>query len=188
MKFTKLAAAATLALAAFAAQALPTSVGTNTFLVKIQITGTCLAGSFDGTAVGDIDFGTEVASATATDLADNSAGTTLQVLCSKNLPVEIALTPSNANAAGAGIMTGALASPQTIAYTLRKPNTTAIPFVAGTAASAAWGSGTNALSFKGNGLALANALTVPVAASIAAPALNVQEDSYEDTVTATLSY
>lgn len=191
MKFTKLAAAATLALAAFAAQALPTASGSTTFKVKITITGTCDATAFSAalpTPASDVDFGSNVASLTTALTASNTAASSLDVRCTKNTPFEVALTPGNADAAGAGVMLGTGTNTDTIAYQLRQPDVTT--FAAGTATSAVWGNTTavNAFTTVGKGLAAANKINLPVAANIAAPALDVQADSYEDTVTAALTY
>ncbi len=193
MKFTKLAAAATLALAAFAVQALPTASGSTTFKVKITITGTCDATAFNAVVSpgSDINFGTHPASLTTALTASNTVASSLDVRCSKNLPFEVALTPGNLNTAGAGVMLGTGTNTNTIAYQLRQPTVGVYPaFVAGTATSAVWGNVTavNAFTALGNGLAVANKINLPVAANIAAPALDVQADAYIDTVTATLSY
>ena len=189
MKFTKLAAAITLALAVSAAQAV--TVGTSTFKVKIQITGTCLAGSFGAaTVVEDIDFGPYVAATSNAGLTkSNTAANSLQVRCSKNLPVEIAMAPQNvASTTGKGVMEPLGASADTVSYQLRQPSAL---FAPGTAASSVWGSvlGTNTFSFVGAGLAAGEVISIPVTATIdSLTALNVEADSYEDDVIATLTY
>ena len=186
MKFTKLAAAITLALAVSAAQA---ATATDTFNVTLTVTGTCDGAAFTANTTSDVDFGTHTAAVTSAALqATNSTGTALSVACSKGTVATIGLTPSSASTTGAGSMSNGT---DTIAYQLRQPTVGVYPaFVAGTATSAVWGNvaAVNAFTALGNGLAVANKINLPVAANIAAPALDVQADAYIDTVTATLSY
>ncbi len=184
MKFTKLAAAATLALAFSAAQA---ATATNTFNVKINITGTCNATAFSGITVSDVIFTAMTATATSVEQqATNNAGTKLAVSCSKNLPVTVGLLPSNANASGAGTMTAVLPALGTIAYQLRKPDATLAP-VYSPAYTVNWGNaGADLLSVTGTGLA--NTINIPVQATIAANLLDVAAGAYTDAVTATLTY
>ena len=183
MKFTKLAAAITLALAVSAAQA---ATATNTFNVKITISGTCNATAFNGITVSDVVFAPQVAAVTTPALqATNNAGTKLAVSCSKNLPVTVGLTPSNANTSGAGTMVGTLPA-DTIAYQLRQPDATAAPTYT-PAYTVNWGNtGAGLLSVTGTGLA--NTITIPVQATIAANLLDVAAGAYTDLVTATLTY
>ena len=190
MKFTKLAAAMTLALAFSAAQA-ATPID-NSFKVKIKITGTCIAGTYTGNATSDVDFGTEAASTTTAKTATNNAGTKLAVLCSKNLPLDIAMTPTGAalNSSGAGTMKSItpLTNTATIAYQLLQPTSSTVFTPAYTKN---WGneSGVNTFGFVGAGLdAATQTIRIPVQASIAAPAMNVEADDYIDTVVATLTY
>ena len=51
-----------------------------------------------------------------------------------------------------------------------------------------WNAGTNTLAVTGNGLAAADAVNVPVNATIAANSLNVSAGNYTEVVTATLTY
>ena len=184
MKFSKLAAAITLGLAFSAAHA---ATATNTFNVKITITGTCDAVAYAANATSDVDFGTQTAAATSAALqATNNAGTRLAVRCSKNLPVTLGLTPASATAGastGAGSMSNGT---DTIAYQLTQP--TGAPLAP--AYATPWGDivGTNTLAVTGNGLAAADAVNVPVNATIAANSLNVSAGNYTEVVTATLTY
>ena len=178
MKFSKLAAAITLGLAFSAANA---AVANTTFVVKIAITGTCNVTTFTPVnAARDVDFGTQVASATNAALqATNDAATKLSVSCSKNHPVTLGLTPSNANATGAGSMSNGT---DTIAYQLRKPTAAFAP-----AYTVNWGTtGADAFAFQGAGLTTPT--LIPVQATIAANTLDVSAGNYTDTVTATLTY
>ena len=189
MKFTQIATAIALGLAlSTAAQA---ATATDTFNVKITITGTCDAAAFAANTPADVDFGSHVAAATSAALAPATNGATgLSVRCSKNLPVTVGLTPSNANTAGAGNMTDPV-STNTIAYTLTQP--TGGPTGPFTSASVtAWGdvtgAGANVLAVTGNGLAASDAINLPVTANVAANLLNVSAGVYNDVVTATLTY
>lgn len=181
-QLTKLAAAITLGLALSAAHA---ATASNTFTVKIELTGTCDATAFTGNATSDIDFGTHVAQAADPNLsANNNGGTTLAVQCSKDLPFNVGLTPTNNNTAGAGIMAGDAGG--TVAYELMQPTAGNAP-----ANTAAWGNvvGTNTVARNGNGLATADAVKLPVTALVrGAGAINQPAGDYEDTVTATLTY
>ena len=188
MKFTQIATAIALGLAlSTAAQAAGTA--TDTFNVKITITGTCDAAAFTANATGDVDFGSHVADAASAALTANNTGTALAVLCSKNLPVTVGLTPSNANTTGAGVMSNGT---DTIAYQLTQPTGgPAGPFTAAYATvwgADALGAGVNSLAVTGNGLAAGNAVLIPVGATVAANSLNVSAGNYTDAVTATLTY
>ena len=186
MKFTQIATAIALGLAlSTGAQA---ATETKTFNVKIIITGTCAAAAFSGAATNDVDFGTEVARVNAAAVSANNTASGLVVSCSKGLPVTVGLTPSNSNTVGAGVMSKGT---DTIAYTLTQPTGgPAGPFVA--ASATAWGdvtgAGANVLAVTGNGLAALEALNIPVTANIAAGGLNAVAGTYNDVVTATLTY
>ena len=178
MKFTKLAAAITLALAVSAAQA---ATATNNFNVKITITGTCTASVFNGNTVSDVDFGTETARTISSQLtATNDAGTRLAVACSKNLPFAIGLLPANADVNGAGSMSNGT---DTIAYQLRQPTAAFAP-----AYTVDWGNTAGTNDFASTGTGLANTLNIPVQATIAANLLDVSDGVYTESVTATLTY
>ena len=182
MKFTKLAAAITLALAVSAAQA---ATATNTFNVTLTVTGTCDGAAFTANTTSDVDFGTfPAAAASAALTATNDTGTKLAVTCSKGTVVTVGLTPSNANTAGAGSMSNGT---DAIAYQLRQPAASAAPVVYSPAYTVNWGNtGAGLLSVTGAGLT--TPIAIPVQATVAANSLNVSAGVYTDAVTATLTY
>ena len=177
MKFTKLAAAITLALAVSAAQA---ATATDTFNVTLTVTGTCDGAAFTANTTSDVDFGTHTAAVTSAALqATNSTGTALSVACSKGTVATIGLTPSSASTTGAGSMSNGT---DTIAYQLRQPTAAYAP-----AYTTNWGN-TGAGLFSVTGTGLATPIAVPVQATVAANSLDVSAGAYTDAVTATLTY
>ena len=194
MKFTKLAAAITLGLALSTAAHAATQ--TSSFNVKIKITGTCAANSFPNAALptaSDVSFGSVPSATGAVSLtANNSAAVSqLTVQCTKGTNVTVALSPSNSNASGAGVM-GTLPAGDTIAYQLVQPTPSGTPvtYAAGAIGGAAWGSNpASILTVTGQGMAAVNAIKLPVAATITTNnALDVAAGDYNDVVTATLTY
>ena len=139
------------------------------FQVKITIQKACKVTAGIGAA--DIDFGT-VPGLQATDAIANNLNK-LSVLCSKSVPYDIGLLPSNGNTAGAGVMSGT----DSIPNQLRS--------VSGT--GAAWGNvvGTNTVHSTGTGIAQ----PYTVYASVLAANLNVTPGAYLDNkVTVTVTY
>lgn len=178
MKFTKLAAAITLALAVSAAQA---ATATDNFNVKITITGTCAGAAFTSNATSDVVFTAQTAAVTTPALqATNNAGTRLAVACSKNTPFAIGLLPANASTTGLGAMSNGT---DTIQYQLRQPTVAFAP-----AYTVNWGNTAGTNDFSASGTGLANTLNIPVQATIAANLLDVSAGAYTEAVTATLTY
>ena len=159
--FSKLAVIvlATSGVAAFAAP----NPATATFQVKITVQKSC---SVTAGSASDINFGTHDASA-----IDLQATNNISVTCSKRTPYTIALVPSNANTAGAGVMTSLVITPvDTVNYQLRQAT--------GLTATV-WGSvvGTNTVAGMGTGAAV----STPVFATV--PSANSAPADYVDTVT-----
>ena len=188
MKFTQIATAIALGLALSAgAQA---ATATNTFNVKIIITGTCDAAVFSNAAnASDIDFGTTPsATAAAARTANNSLTGNLTVQCTKGTAVTVGLKPTSATA-GASTGLGSMGNgTDTIAYQLKQPTFTTPTYAAGTSASSPWGDiiGTNTVSVIGQGMTVG--IKLPVAATIPANALDVSAGNYTEAVLATLTY
>ena len=194
MKFTQIATAIALGLAlSTAAQA---ATQTSTFNVKIQITGTCAANSFPNAALpagSDLTFATQPSATGAVSLlATNDAAApadSLTVKCTKGTAVTVALQPATVGIAGVGSMAGTGSNTDTIAYQLIQPTASGSPvaYTVGAIGGTAWGSGINALSVTGQGMTVG--IKLPVTATItAANALDVAADSYNEVVTATLTY
>ncbi len=181
------------------------------FNVHLKLTGTCevlttnsasngakITAEDPSLAGADIDFDTHVASANAAAITKNNVGgmgTGLNISCSKNTPFSVALEPQNVptdNGKGTmkGITTG---NTDSIAYELFQPQvtrgTSAIDFtVAETITQTPWGTGTNALSLAGKGLASGEAIKLPVFATVPSNELNKFVDTYQDRVKVTLTY
>ena len=186
MKFTKLAAAVTLALAVSAANA---ATETKTFNVKINITATCAANVFSGATVDDVDFGSVASNAANPVLtASNGNTNTLTVQCTNGSVFNVGLKPASATAGastGAGSMVNGA---NTIAYQLKKPTFAAGAYTAGTAASANWGDQAGSTELGVTGQGLTTPIKLPVAAVIQANTLNVPAGAYTEQVLATLTY
>ena len=181
MKFTKLAAAITLALAVSAAQA---ATASDNFNVKLTVTGTCDGAGFTSNTTSDVDFGPQTAAVTSGALqATNSTGTQLAVRCSKNLIVTVGMSPTGASTTGAGSMSNGT---DTIAYQLRQPAVAAGVYTP--AYTVNWGNAGAGLLVSVTGKGLANTISIPVQATVAANSLDVSAGIYTDAVTATLTY
>jgi spore coat protein U-like protein len=144
---------------------------TASFDVKLTVQKACNVSA--GTA---IDFGS-VASTSTTDLAGS---TTISVTCSNRLPYTIGLTSTKnpTSTTGAGLLKGATTgNTDTVGYQLRKATGTG---------GAIWGNtvGTNTLAVSGTGLAQSQT----VYATLPGTGLNVQADTYSDTVTVSVDY
>lgn len=146
------------------------ATATATFQVKMTIQKSC--GVVAGSA-SDINLGTVSSSAV------NTSGTSnINVTCSKTTPYFIGLAPSNANTAGAGVMSGTGTNLDKVPYQLNSVSASG-PVWGNTATATTVGNG---VSGTGNGSAQA----IPVFAT--APNANFTPDSYADTVTVTVNY
>lgn len=139
---------------------------TDSFEVSINIEATCavIAGN-------DIDLGSQIS--TATGLSGSS---TISVNCSKTVPYNVGLQPSNKSEDGAGVLSGT--GSDTIAYQLRSIS----------ASGANWGN-TATSSDVGNGVSgtgEGSDQTIPVYVTV--DDANVAPGSYSDTVTVTVNY
>jgi len=139
---------------------------TATFDVKMKVAKSCSVVAGSGSV---IDFGSQDSSAV------NLQGTSnINVTCSKKTPYTIGLLPSNANTAGAGVMTSLLISPtDTVNYQLRQ---------ATGVAGAVWGSTANTVAGTGNGAVVVTPVFVTV------PSANSTPADYIDTVTVNVAY
>ena len=170
-------------------EVLTTSSGLNS--AKITTENPTLAGA-------DINFDTHVASANAAAITKNNVGgmgTGLNISCSKNTPFTVALEPQNVPTSdGKGTMKGLITgNSDVIAYELFQPQvtrgTSAIDFtVAEIITQTPWGTGSNALSLAGKGLASGEAIKLPVFATVPSNELNKFVDTYQDQVKVTLTY
>ncbi|VTX84471.1 spore coat protein U domain-containing protein [Neisseria sicca] len=181
------------------------------FNVHLKLTGTCevmttstglngakITAENPSLAGADIDFDTHVASANAAAITKNNVGgigTGLNISCSKNTPFTVALEPQNVPTSnGKGTMKGLITgNNDVIAYELFQPQvtrgTSAIDFtVAETITQTPWGTGSNALSLAGKGLASGEAIKLPVFATVPSNELNKFVDTYQDQVKVTLTY
>ncbi|MDQ0572827.1 spore coat protein U-like protein [Variovorax paradoxus] len=143
---------------------------TSTFQVLITVNKACSVVA--GTA-SNIDFGSVNSSATAL-----SASSNINVTCSKSTPYNVGLLPSNNSTTGAGVMSPAVAGPDTVAYQLRSVSATG-PVWGSTATATAVGNGV-----AGTGTGVAQ--TIPVFATVANA--NVTPGAYLDTVTVQVNY
>ena len=162
----------------------PITVGSVTFQVKVTVLPTCRTSTATTATAGgtsDIDFGSQDSDGVNLSQSGGSGTAGISVTCSNTTPYVVKLTPSNSNTAGAGLLTGGVASPQqTIAYQL-KNNT------------AAWGntgSVTSGVASVGNsvtGTGSGSAQGYQVKATIAGIG-GVAPGVYQDTVTVVVTY
>lgn len=157
-------------LAVTATSAAMAATTTSTFQVLITVSKAC---SVVAGAASNIDFGTVNSSATGL-----SASSNINVTCSKSTPYNVGLLPSNNSTSGAGVMSPAVAGPDTVAYQLRSVSATG-PVWGSTATATAVGNGV-----AGTGTGAAQ--TIPVFATIANA--NVTPGAYLDTVTVQVNY
>jgi spore coat protein U-like protein len=168
MLFKKtLLASALLALGGFAIGA--SAATTATFQVKLTVNKACSIST-----TGDLNLGTVDANSGG-DVTQNASN--INVKCSKTTPYKIGLKPSSNSTDGTGTMAGVTSgNADTIAYALYQDpsNTTA------------WGNtaGTNTQDSTGNG----NDQNYTVYGKVLASSLNVQPDSYADTVSVNVTY
>ncbi|MBT2326228.1 spore coat protein U domain-containing protein [Variovorax paradoxus] len=168
MKKLSLIAAAILAATVTSAALAATT--TATFQVLITVAKAC---SVTAGAASNLNFGTVNSSDTALSTSSN-----ISVTCSKSTPYNVGLLPSNNSTTGAGVMSPAVAGPDTVAYQLRSVS----------AAGPVWGNTATATDV-GNGVAgtgTGAAQTIPVFATVASA--NVTPGSYADTVTVQVNY
>ncbi len=166
----KLTFVATAVLAMSVTGAALAATATGTFQVLITVAKAC---SVTAGSASNIDFGS--VSSSATGLTANS---NISVTCSKSTPYNIGLLPSNNSTTGAGVMSPAVAGPDTVAYQLRSVSAT----------GPVWGS-TATPTAVGNGVAgtgTGTAQTIPVFATVANA--NVTPGNYADTVTVQVNY
>lgn len=174
MMFKKtLLAAAVFALGGFVFTAgAATNPATSTFQVKLKINKACTVST--GAA---LDFGNADADSTG-DLTTSASS--INVTCSKKTAYSIDLTPTSNSADGTGSMKGGIVG-----------NTDAIPYALyqDSGDTTAWGSGINTLSTT-NGLVVGNGMaqSYTVYGKVLGSNLNVQPDTYTDTVTVSVAY
>jgi spore coat protein U-like protein len=144
---------------------------TGTFQVRITIRASC---TVSAGASSDIDFGSNLASATNLQAQNN-----IKVNCSKGTPYYVGLSPSNGSTAGAGVMTETSGGADTVAYQLRSTAGMAGAIWGNTASAASVGNGVGG---AGNGADQ----TMPVYATVASA--NSKPGSYADTVTVSVHY
>lgn len=159
------------ALALFGSSAAHANTATGTFDVLIDIEATCSVTA--GTA-SDIDLGTQTSDAT-----NLSGSSTFSVNCSKTVPYFIGLAPSNGATDGAGVMSPAGSSTDTVPYQLRQASGSSGTIWGNTATTTTVGNG---VAGTGNGADQDHTVYVTV------PSANYAPDSYSDTVTITVNY
>lgn len=169
---------AKLALVALGAGAVAAHAGlvTSTFQVTMTINSSCLV----TTAPTNINLGTVTATTTA---VNQNSSNTFKVNCSNKTPFYIGLSPSNANTAGAGVMSGAIVG-----------NTDKVPYqlYSNAGLTTVWGNTAttttvgNGMSGTGAGMAAANAVSFTAYAK--AVNADFQPDTYTDTVTVNVNY
>lgn len=156
---------------AFAASGAQAATDTDTFDVTIEVTATCSVTAGGGS---DIDLGT--ATSAETNISGNSD---ITINCSNSIPYYLGLAPSNSATTGAGEMSPAGASPDTVTYQLRSTSGASGTVWGDTATSSAVGNG---VSGTGSG----SDQTVTVYVTV--PSANYVPDTYSDTVTLTVNY
>ena len=159
------------ALALFGSSAAHADTATGTFDVMLDIDATCAVTAGTGS---DIDLGAEDSDAT-----DLSGSSTFSVNCSKTVPYYIGLAPSNGATNGAGVMSPAGSSVDTVPYQLRQASGASGTIWGDTATTTAVGNG---VAGTGNGADQDHTVYVTV------PSANYAPDSYSDTVTITVNY
>lgn len=164
--------AALLALGAAGTQAAVNNSAT--FQVKMTITSACAV----TTAPGTINLGTAVASTTA---VTNNSSTQFGVTCSKGTPFYVGLAPSNANTAGAGVMSGTGSNTDKVPYTLYQDSAFKTPW-GNTATSTSVGNGES-----GTGLGMGSE-SPKFTVYAQAVNSNFTPDNYTDTVTVNVNY
>lgn len=157
--------------ALYAAPVAHAEEATADFDVRIEIQGIC---SVTAGAGSDIDLG-----AVTSDQTNLAGSSDFTVNCSNSVPYYIGLAPSNGDTTGAGEMTPAGASTDTVPYQLRQTSGAAGTIWGDTATTTAAGNGVGS---TGTGTDQTHTVFVTV------PSANYQPDSYSDTVTITVNY
>jgi spore coat protein U-like protein len=144
---------------------------TGTFQVSITIQKACTvtAGSASNIALGTVP-------STATNTLGNN---TITVYCSKTTPYFIGLAPSNANSAGAGVLSGTGGNTDTVPYQLSSTAGPSGTIWGNTATTSSVGNG---VSGTGTGINQTHTVYVTV------PSANYTPDTYTDTVTINVNY
>ena len=183
------------------------------FNVHLKLTGTCevlttnsalnstkITTESPSLAGADIDFSTHVASSNSTAITEKNIGgiaTGLNIRCSKNTLFTVGLEPQNVpsnNGEGTmwGISRTSKQNNDTVNYQLQKPVVSGSGInetVQETNSNNPWGnSGADLLSLTGQGLSDAQAVKLPVFATVKAGELNKFIDTYQDQVKVTLTY
>ena len=147
--------------------------GSFPFTVSATVGKSCVvsAGSASNIQIG-------AASGVAANSGSNSGNGSVSVTCTKMIPYNVGLSPSNANTAGAGVMSGTGFNTDKLPYQLNSVSATG-PIWGNTATATAKNNGVAGI---GNG----ESQSIPVFAT--APSANYTPDSYTDTVTVTVNY
>jgi spore coat protein U-like protein len=143
---------------------------TATFEVNLTVVKTC------SVTANALSFG----SADSGSTADLTGSSTINVKCSKGTPYTVALQSTNktGDISGAGLMKGqASGNNDTVAYQLTRGG--------GNVGATVWGTGTNSWAPSNTD---GTAQTVTVYGRVTGAALNVQPDTYKDTVTVSVEY
>lgn len=166
-----------LTLGGFAAMTGANASGTqeSTFKIETKITSVCTIDA-SGAAITLTDIAADTA-ALDTSIS-NKTGGDIKVNCSKSTPYTINLkTAGNlTSTTGEGVMKGTGEKPDTITYKLFSDST----------GTAVWGN-TEDNAVKGTGTGLSTQFSHPVYASITG-STDVKQDTYTDTITATVTY
>ncbi|QDL35984.1 spore coat U domain-containing protein [Rhodoferax sediminis] len=150
-------------------------LATSTFQVQMTITASCAV----TTAPTNINLGSVAAQTTA---VTQTGSNTFKVNCSKSTPFYIGLAPSNANTAGAGVMSGTGSNGDKVPYTLYQDAGFGTVW-GNTATSLAVGNGKS-----GTGAGMASGNAVSFTAYAKATSADFTPDTYTDTVTVNVNY
>lgn len=180
MTFNKTLLTATLlTLGGLAAMSGANASGTaeSTFEIKTTITSVCTIDA-SGAAISFTNVAADTAALDAS--ISNKTGGDIKVNCSKSTPYAINLKTAgnSASTTGEGVMTGTGETPDTITYEL----------FSDASGTTVWGNTTdNAVKELGTGTGLSDQFTHPVYATITG-STDVKQDTYTDTITATVTY
>lgn len=179
MQFKKsLLTATLLTVAGLAAVSSANAAEPGSFDVNMKVMASCTVTADD---TQNIDFDDATAGILATVDLSATASTGIQVVCSKDAPYTVRLTPSNLDTTGKGVMTGPLdatstvGSGETIAYQLIKPD------------GSIWGNtDLNGVSDFGNGLS--GTVQSHVVAAKVTTLNDVRPGNYTDNVAVNITY
>lgn len=179
MKFNKnILTAALLTVGGFAAVSANAAVETSEFAITTTITAVC---AVDATAAA-INFTDIAAGTVGTDISNQQSAGDISVMCSNGAPYVINLSTAgnSASTTGEGVMIGTSGNDDTITYQLNSTSTGTV-----------WGS-TGELGTEGNGVAGTGiGVTAPILHSVYATitsSTDVKQDTYTDTITASVIY